>query len=178
MRGKGRITATSGWGEAGVVGCVCCQHPARTAPGPQAGALPCIPAGPAQPPADLRNRDGATQHPAPSPLALHLPWPVAQSMVLVKMRKYLYKNNLKNMVCQIIKAREHPRSLQLDWESRCCFPMLRCNAGGARGQPQPCVMPDLPMWLHNRFEVFIKTGGGLAFTCINPAACCRSLNQG
>lgn len=129
-RGKGRITFGRG-----AVGVCVLSAPSPQCPGGPGRSAPCIPVRPAQPPADLRSRHGARQHPAPSPLALHLPRPVAQSMVLVKMRKYLYKNNLKNMVCQIIKAAEHPRSFQLDWETQCCFLMLRCSAGGARGQP-------------------------------------------
>lgn len=89
------------------------------------------------------------------------------------MHKYLYKNNLKNMVCQIIKAAEHPRSFQLDWEIRCCFPMLRCDAGGARGRPRPCRLLDLVARVCGRFEVFINVVWGpqqrVAFTCINSS---------
>lgn len=99
--------------------------------------------------------------------------PVAQSMVLVKMRKYLYKNNLKNMVCQIIKAAEHPRSFQLDWEIRCCFPTPHCDAGGAHGRPWPGGLLDLHVWVRGRFEIFINVVWGpqrwAAFTCINSS---------
>ena len=137
-RGRGRITPTS---HPSFRQAVSTQHASPGAPG--MGAAPASPVGHAQPRADLQSRDGAIQHPAPSPLALPLPWPVAQSMVLVKMRKYLYKNNLKNMVCQIIKAAEHPRSFQLDWEIRCCFPTPHCDAGGARSWP--CGLLDLPV---------------------------------
>lgn len=130
VRGRGRITPTS-YPFSGGPFSTRCSLPR----GPGDVCSPVSLVGLAQPRADPRSRDGAIQHPAPSPLALPLPWPVAQSMVLVKTRKYLYKNNLKNMVCQIIKAAEHLRSFQPDWEIRCCSPKALCDAGGACGLP-------------------------------------------
>lgn len=87
-------------------------------------------------------RDGAIPRPAYSPLALPLSCPVAPNVVLVKTHKYLYKNNSKNMACQIIKAPAHPRSFRPDWEIRCCFPTPRCDAGGARGRCWPLGPQD------------------------------------
>lgn len=134
-----------------------------------------------QPPADLRSRDGAIQYPAPSPLALPLPWPVAQSMVLVKTRKYLYKNNLKNMVCQIIKAAEHLRSFQLDWEMQCCFPKALCDAGGACGCPSPVGCRACPCGfsegIRSSLMWFGDRGGQLSLVS-TQATCCQEPQLG
>lgn len=84
--------------------------PSRSGDGCRAGAVPC---------------------PSRSPSALPGPRPVAPNMVLVKMRKYLHENNLKNMLCRTIKAPAHPKGFRPYGELRSRSAPPRCDAGGA-----------------------------------------------